>query len=282
MVGRMFRTIFWNMLAIVRLRYVIFTLAFFLFLGFVSAREASERAVLDTGSDRTTVWDALFVAFAGPGLRDTSLVRMLGWFLPHLIVCAMVGDKVWRDLSQHNPVFVVRVGLRLHWWLAQVISVVLATIAYTVLAMAVVLTIAGSMLEWSHPFDTSLVVTEALERPLYANAANITLWMTLLLMTTFCTFTIWQTTLSLITRLPTVITGALALILAFSWILGIDRKSLVPWLPGSQSMILRHDLFAPDVAGFSLVWSLVYNGIAILAAVFIGLFYTINMDFLGE
>lgn len=57
MVGRMFRTIFWNMLAIVRLRYVIFTLAFFLFLGFVSAREASERAVLDTGSDRTTVWE---------------------------------------------------------------------------------------------------------------------------------------------------------------------------------------------------------------------------------
>lgn len=176
----------------------------------------------------------------------------------------------------------MRVGSRLHWWLAQVISVVLATIVYTVLAMAVVLTIAGSMLEWSHPFDTSLVVTEALERPLYANAANITLWMILLLMTTFCTFTIWQTTLSLITRLPTVITGALALILVFSWILGIDRESLVPWLPGSQSMILRHDLFAPDVAGFSLVWSLVYNGIAILAAVFIGLFYTINMDFLGE
>ncbi|MDW8148420.1 MAG: hypothetical protein RMJ48_19255 [Roseiflexaceae bacterium] len=171
---------------------------------------------------------------------------------------------------------------RLHWWLAQVVSVVLATIAYTALALVVVLIIAGSMLKWSHPFDTSLVVTEALERPLRVNAADITLWTFLLLMTTFCTFTLWQTTLSLITRLPTVITGALALILALSWILGIDRASLVPWLPGSQSMILRHDLFAPDVAGFSFVWSLVYNGIALLAAVLIGLLYTSNMDFLGE
>ncbi|MCS7290715.1 MAG: hypothetical protein NZ699_16455 [Roseiflexus sp.] len=278
----MFRTILWNMLAIVRLRYVVLTLAFFLFLGFVSAREASERAVLDAGSDRITVWDAVFVTFAGPGLRDTSLVRMLGWFLPHLIVCAIVGDKVWRDLSQNNPAFVVRVDSRLHWWLAQVVSVVLATIAYTALALVVVLIIAGSMLKWSHPFDTSLVVTEALERPLRVNAADITLWTFLLLMTTFCTFTLWQTTLSLITRLPTVITGALALILALSWILGIDRASLVPWLPGSQSMILRHDLFAPDVAGFSFVWSLVYNGIALLAAVLIGLLYTSNMDFLGE
>jgi hypothetical protein len=66
--------------------------------------------------------------------------------------------------------------------------------------------------------------------------------------------------------------------MVLSWVFGIHHPYIVRYLPGSQSMLLRHTFLDPAVYGFSLAWSLIYNTIVIFIVSTGSLLYVRRMD----
>jgi len=65
-----------------------------------------------------------------------------------------------------------------------------------------------------------------------------------------------QTVLAVMWRNSFIALIFVAALMVISWVFGTNRVHIVPWLPGSQAMLLRHTLFEPSVPHFNLSFSL--------------------------
>lgn len=230
------------------------------------------------------VWDVLFVTFAGPGLVNDSLFEFVHWFLPYLFFFYLFGNIAEEDLSQRGVSLIPLIGSRRTWWCGEVVTLLLLSLLYVTTGIAVVLIVSRGLLPWSihiSPFLLSSGIWQTIPKDLSV-ATLILRWIFPLFFGTLFAVSFLQMTLSIWWRNAFLSFIAASAMMILSWLFGIRHPSVVRWLPGSQSMLLRHTFLEPQVHGFWLAWSLGYNAVIILAVLVISFIYVRRIDIVKE
>jgi hypothetical protein len=263
------RVIRLNLKTVFRWKDLLWTVVLFAVMGLLSVYEVVPyRTTLSRN-----VWDVLFVTFSGPALTNDSLFEFARWFLPYLFFFYLFGNTAEEDLSQRGVSIIPLIGSRRKWWLGEVATLLFLSLFYVMAGIAVILIVSGCFLPWSmhlSPFLLSGGIWPAIPK----NLTVVTLilqWIFPLFFGTLSAISLLQTALSIQWRNAFTSLIAVSAIMILSWLFGIRRPHVVRWLPGSQSMLLRHTFLEPNVYGFSLTWSLVYNAVLILAILAVSL-----------
>lgn len=230
------------------------------------------------------VWDVLFVTFSGPGLTNDSLFEFVHWFLPYLFFFYLFGNTAEEDLSQRGVSLVPRIGSRRKWWRGRVVALLFLSLFYVVAGIAVVLIISGCFLPWSahlSPFLLSSGIWPTIPRDLSVSVLLLQ-WIFPLFLGALAAISLLQTALSLQWRNAFLSFIAASALIVLSWLFGTQHPLAVRWLPGSQSMLLRHTFLEPRVHGFSLAWSLGYNAAIILAVLAVSFVCIRRIDIVKE
>jgi hypothetical protein len=274
----------WDLYATLRWWHLGATLLLFGFTGRHAAVQAARVAQAYGQQLPVSVWDACVLAFAGPGLTDTSPLAMLTWFVPHMLFFYLIGDMVYGELVQRGCAVVPSVGSRRRWWWGKVMTLALLAVGYAVLGVGAVLASALTTLPWSSVWEGGVLalLNASASPPPTISVATLLPWVLWLFAGTLFMAALWQTTLALLFRRSLYGLVAVVMVMLVSWLLGTDNPGLVRWLPGSQSMLLRHTLFEPAVRQFTFQWSLLYNAALALVAIGVGRWYVARMDIFGR
>jgi uncharacterized membrane protein YuzA (DUF378 family) len=225
------------------------------------------------------VWDVLFVAFRGPSISNDSLFNLIFWFLPYLMFFYMFGNIAEEELSQRGVSIIPLIGSRRKWWLGEVITLFLLSIIYVLIGIATVLAVSLFFLPWSNQISSFLLSLKLWQIPKDTTVVTLMIrWIFLLFGSTLFALSFIQMTISIIWRNSFTALILVCAVMILSWLSGIGHPYIVKWLPGSQSMLLRHTFLDPMVYGFSLTWSLVYNAIIVLIVLAVSFIYVRRMD----
>ena len=230
------------------------------------------------------VWDVLLVTFAGPGLTNDSIFEFVHWFLPYLFFFYLFGSIAEEDLSQRGVSLIPLIGSRRKWWLGEVVTLLILSFFYVVTGVATILIVSRCFLPWSihiSPFLLSSGIWQTIPKDLTV-AMLILRWIFPLFLGTLVAVSFLQTVLSMQWRNAFLSFIAASAMMILSWLFGIRHPSVVRWLPGSQSILLRHTFLEPQVRGFSVAWSLGYNAVIILAVLVISFIYVRRIDIVKE
>ncbi len=230
------------------------------------------------------VWDVLFVTFSGPGLTNDSLFEFVHWFLPYLFFFYLFGNIAEEDLSQRGVSLIPLIGSRRTWWLGEVVTLLILSLFYVVTGVVTTLIVSRCLLPWSanlSPFLLSSGIWQTIPKDLTV-AMLILRWIFPLFFGTLVAVSFLQMTLSIWWRNAFLSFIAASAMMILSWLFGIRHPSVVRWLPGSQSMLLRHTFLEPQVHGFSLAWSLGYNAVIILAVLVVSFICIRRIDIVKE
>jgi len=216
---------------------------------------------------KKNIWDAIFVSFAGPGMWGTSILEMLRWFVPHLLFFYLIGDMAEGELQYRGPLVIPLVGSRRLWWLGKITTLFILAVGYTVFGIVTTIIGAAIALPWAMDLSPFLRSGALWTVPDTMNVMALLAWFVSLISSTLFAISLLQITLSVWWRRAFYAFTSISALMLLSWLLGIDNPILVRWLPGSQSMLLRHTIFDSGVPNHSLAWSLGYN-IVIVTVVF--------------
>jgi len=269
------RAIHTNLKTTLRMKYLILTVVTFSLIGLFSIYEV----VTYPSSFSKNVWDVLFVAFAGPSISDDSLFNLIFWFLPYLMFFYMFGNIAEEELSQRGVSIIPLIGSRRKWWLGEVATLFILSIIYFLIGIATVLAVSLFFLPLSNQISPFLLSLKLWQIPKDMTVATLMIrWIFLLFGSTLFAISFIQMTISIIWRNSFTALILVCAVTILSWLFGIGHPYMVRWLPGSQSMLLRHTFLDPMVYGFSLTWSLVYNAIIILIVLAVSFIYVRRMD----
>lgn len=240
-------------------------------LWYVQRLAALENSV---GITTVTAGDAFLVAFAGPALNHTSILQLLFWFIPQLLFFYLYGNHASNEFFLRGHIVLPRTGSRSRWWWGKLITTMGLVSGYTAIYFAIGLGILaiGTVGMGAIPTGGLQTLPPSFSFPAIVGRAVI-LSGTTLIMLSFL-----QLLLSLMMKREWQSFVILNLVILGSWLLGSQHVALLPWLPGSQSMLLRHALFQPSLPKFTVSWSLQYNIIAAASLAYIGLWYVKRVD----
>lgn len=270
------RVIHINFKTTLRMKDLILTVVIFSLIGLFSVYDV----VTFPSSCAKNVWDVLFVAFAGPLISNDSLFTLIFWFLPYLMFFYMFGNIAEEELSQRGVSIIPLIGSRRKWWLGEVVTLLILSFIYVLAGIATVLAVSLFFLPWSNQISPFLFSGE-IWQTIPKDTTVVTLmirWIFLLFGSTLFAVSFIQMVLSVIWRNSFTALILVCTVMILSWLFGIGHPYLVRWLPGSQSMLLRHTFLDPTVYGFYLTWSLVYNAIIILIVLAVSFIYVRRMD----
>ncbi|MGC8691261.1 MAG: hypothetical protein ACP5SP_07470 [Caldisericum sp.] len=254
---------------------LILTVVIFSLIGLFSVYEVATYP----SSYSKNVWDVLFVAFAGPSISDDSLFNLIFWFLPYLMFFYMFGNTAEEELSQRGVSIIPLIGSRRKWWLGEIATLLILSIIYVLIGIATVLIVSLFFLPLSNEISPFLLSLKLWQIPKDTTVVTLMIrWVFLLFGSTLFALSFIQMALSVIWRNSFTALILVCAVMILSWLFGIRHPYLVRWLPGSQSMLLRHTFLDPTVYGFSLMWSLVYNAIIVLIILAVSFIYVRRMD----
>jgi len=253
----------WNLKSTLRWQYFLYPVLAFCFIGWSSSLYVN-RLLLDIEKN---VWDGVFISFAGPGVWSTSIVEMFRWFVPYLLFFYLVGDLAEGELSLRGYAIIPAIGSRLHWWLGKVITLFIFAIGYSLFGVCVVILSAALILPWNTQLSPFLL--ELWQDTEVLSISQLIAWITILVSNTLFAVALLQITVSIWLRKPFYAFAFVSTVMVLSWLAGIESPNIVRWLPGSQSMLLRHTEFDSSVLNFPLAWSVIYN-LVVTLLVFLG------------
>jgi len=264
-----------NFKTTLRMKDLILTVVIFTLIGLFSVYEVATYP----SPCAKNVWDVLFVAFAGPSISDDSLFTLIFWFLPYLMFFYMFGNIAEDELSQRGVSIIPLIGSRRKWWLGEVVTLLILSFIYVLAGIATVLAVSLFFLPWSNQISPFLLSLKLWQIPKDTTVVTLMIrWVFLLFGSTLFAVSFIQMAFSVIWRNSFTALILVCAVMILSWLFGMGHPYLVRWLPGSQSMLLRHTFLDPTVYGFSLTWSLVYNAIIVLIVLAVSFIYVHRMD----
>ena len=250
-----FYVLSWNLKTILRKRHLLLTV-----LGFGLIGVSSVCYVLLYPSPlKRNIWDAVLVAFAGPGIWGNSILDMLRWFVPNVLFLYLFGNIAAGEFDRGGVFIIPLIGSRKMWWLGKIATLLILSIGYMALGLVIVVICSMVFLPWSSELSPFLLSETFLQRQGDFQIEILLGWITILFTSTLFAISSLQAALSIFWKKSFVAFLAVIAVLIMSWLAGNDHPAIAPWLPGSQSMLLRHTYFDPSVPNFSLAWSLIYN-----------------------
>ena len=271
----------WNLRTSLRWNFLAGVFVLFGFMGWRSAIQVVDQLSSPQSVMTANLWDAFFVSFSGPGVWGYSLGQALPWFISHIFFFYLFGDIAIGELLHRGYAVVPLVGSRLRWWYGKEVVLLIFAIGYMLMSMLAVLAGGLIVLPWSWQPSELMISGEMWVMPKGMEIGTLLGWIFILFSSTLYVMASVQLTLSLFGRRSFYGFSAISVIAIISWLLGIDNPYLSRWLPGSQSMLLRHTFFDPNVPGFSMEWSLIYNTTLFLIVFGLGAWYVRRMDIYG-
>jgi hypothetical protein len=254
-----FRIIQWNIQTSIRWYSLLGLLVLFGFMGWRSAIRVVDVLSSSQLSMTVNIWDVLFFSFAGPDVWEYSLLKALPWLISHIIFFYLIGDIATGELMNRGYAIVPMVGSRLRWWFGKQVVLLIFSIGYMLIIMVAVIAGGLFVLPWSWQPSELMISGGIWYIPMGLGIGALLVWIFILFSSTLFALTSMQLTLSLFGRRSFYGFSVISFITIISWLSGIDNPYFSRWLPGSQSMLLRHTFFDPHVPGFSLEWSIIYN-----------------------
>lgn len=249
-------------------RIIFGTVLLSVFTGWNGAHSAASYAILPI----VTIWDSLFIALAGPGRENFSLLTFLPWFVIHIWFCFLMNYLLSGEHHLLGFDNVHRLGSRQKWGLIISLSLWLNVIFYVIL-VTLFAGIGGFLWQLAssvpplHLTDTWITVDT------YFQLLTLTT-VTLLIMSTL------QFLLSL--ALKKVIYGFITSVVMYSIAWLIDHPIVEMLLPTTQSMMFRHAPLDNKNPAFTFEWSLVYSFCLWIVFTLVTRFYIGRMDFIRE
>lgn len=273
--------VYWSVRSALRWWWVATTGVMFVFVGRSSAQEALAILAHDGEPGNAGVWDAALLAFAGPGVDQSALRSWAAWLVTHLLFLYFVGDLAYAELPRRGYAVLPRIGTRVRWWLGKVVTLAVLTAGFTLEGLLAVLLGSLTKLPWSWRAPI-LPVVAALPRVVRYSEVDTALAAGLILFfTTLLAMGCLEAALSIALRRSFYGFASASAILLLSLALGTSHPGLIRWLPGSQSMLIRHSFFDPRVPGFSFLWSLIYDSVLIVGAIGAGVSLMARFDVVG-
>ena len=263
-----------NLKTAFRMKDLILTIVIFSLIGLFSVYEA----VTFPSSSSKNVWDVLFVTFAGPPLSSNSLFSFTFWFLPYLIFFYLFGNIAEEELSQRGVSVIPLIGSRRKWWLGKTVTLFILSIIYVVISIVIILVVSSFFLPLSSRISPFLLSGTLQYIPKGITVVILIKWVFLLYLSTLFTLSFVQMAFSVIWRNSFTALILVSTVMVLSWLFGIGHPYIVRWLPGSQSMLLRHTFFDSSVYNFSLNFSLVYNAVIVLIILAVSFIYIRRID----
>ncbi len=224
------------------------------------------------------VWDALLVSFAGPPLSSDSLFNFVFWFLPYLIFFYLFGNIAEEELSQRGVSVIPLIGSRRKWWLGKTVTLFILSIIYVVISIVIILVVSSFFLPLSNQISPFLLSGTLQYIPEGITVVILIKWVFLLYLSTLFALSFIQMAFSVIWRNSFTALILVSAVMILSWLFGIGHSYIVRWLPGSQSMLIRHTFFDSSVYSFSLSFSLIYNAVIVLIILAVSSVYIRRMD----
>ncbi len=263
-----------NLKTAFRIKDLILTVITFSLIGLLSVYEIASFP----SSYSKNVWDVLFVAFAGPPLSSDSLFNFIFWFLPYLMFFYLFGNIAEEELSQRGVSVIPLIGSRRKWWLGKTVTLFMLSTIYVVISIVIILAVSSFFLPLSNQISPFLLSGTLQYIPEGITVMILVKWIFLLYLGTLFALSFVQMALSVIWRNSFTALILVCAVMMLSWLFGIGHPYIVRWLPGSQSMLLRHTFFDPSVYSFSLSFSLIYNAVIVLTILVVSFIYIRRMD----
>lgn len=208
-----------------------------------------------------SIGEGVLIALSGPfgdGLNLTP--NTLIWLAIHVVFFFVSGDVAQRQLDELGPAAVTRAGGRLKWWGGQLLAQLLLALAYTTLMIGFAIVGAwasGTRWNWSVGQGLALI-SVPWNVPPNMTIAYVFGHMLILVWTTLAAVGAAQLVVATMTRRSTVGFLFSNSVLALSWVTVAMVPVAVFWLPGAQSMVIRHRPYAGS-EGPTLLWTLLVN-----------------------
>lgn len=219
-----------------------------------------------------TYHDLLFTAFKGKEwiIGTQNIEFPFSWLFFYLLPPFIIGGYVREDLFFQSSFLVIRSKYRLSLIVSKLLFSLLIILIFYISVFLISLLLGASFLmtdsKWS-PFALIEVV------PLFSsNVSPNTLVSTMFILS-------FLVSLLLVTlqTVGTLILKPIYVLLILLSVLTISVFSRSIWLPGSISMIVRHEVFA-SINGFSSTFSIIYVFSMIILIIFIGIIVFKKID----
>jgi hypothetical protein len=233
----------------------------------------------DSSASITSLGDYYFIAFSGPVNESLSMIELLLWFIPHMLFFYLIGDMAYGELSQKGYFLLPILGSRGCWWSGKVLTLFILSVLFVFLQI-LALTLGAALVIPIRIDSLRQLITLASLWPNSQAFSGIQILLVILVLyiTTLFALGTLQMTFSFFFKRSVysfLFASGIALISSFA---SINHPELVRWLPGAQSMLIRHTFIDATVPGFSLLWSISYNVFLAAASVAIGLLVLKRLD----
>jgi len=236
----------------------------------------------DFTSSIKSIGDFYFLFFSGPGNGSLSLIEILVWFIPQMLFYFLIGDIAYDELSQRGSVLLPILGSRWGWWSGKVLTLFVFSLIYV---SGLILTITLGLI-FANPthinsFNSSVTLTSLWPNSQDFSGGQLILLIALLYISSMFALGCIQMTFSLFCRRS--IYGFLLIIgiLLVSCFISVNPPWLVRWLPGTQTMLVRHTFIDVTIPDFSFLWSILYNATLVAVSLIIGFWAVKRLDITG-
>ncbi len=219
--------------------------------------------------------DLTFLTLSGPNINEQNIFVNFEWLLVQCTFLYLFVDIGFSNFFKKGNLILLRVGSRAKLCMLIILEIIFKILIFLVIQLLTVLVMGMCLfpIKWSN----TILATSKLMR-IHLNNFYTVIYMLLLLFLTYITLALIQNTISIIFKTPIISIVFYCILQFFTLNSGKINKNLIKWLPGNQSIIVRHTFIDPSIPYFSITWSILYNLLFIIILIIISFLYTSKLD----
>lgn len=276
----LFDVLRYSLASMVKGRWLLATLGVYLLVGLASAVRVADYAA--ASGLATNIYDVLFLTFSGPSRHSENPLDGLTWLLPHLLLTFWLGDAASRELHARGVYLLPKIGSRALWWSSKMLTFAAAGTVYFLVGIATVWLVGEVLVRGGTGWSELMRSGQLWPMPAGWSTVQFLSVAWLLFVSTAAAVVAWQNLLAVMLRNSLYAFAIASAVWIISWMGAGAGAETLRWLPGNQSMLVRHSVFDPEVVGFSLLWSLMYNAVLFVSAWWIGRGIVQRLDITGK
>ncbi|UCS14399.1 hypothetical protein [Clostridium botulinum] len=219
--------------------------------------------------------DLIFLTLSGPNIREQNIFIESEWLLVQFVFLYLLADVSFSSFFEKGPLILLRIGSRAKLWAVLIGKIILNILLFLFIQILTIVSL--GIFYFPIRWTNNILATSRLIR-VNINNLYAVFCMFLLLFLTYITLALIQNTMSIILKSPIISLVFCCILQFFTLNSGKINISLMKWLPGNQSIVVRHTLINPNVVNFNISWSVFYNLFFIIALVIIGFLYIDKLD----
>ena len=220
----------------------------------------------------SNILDYLFEAFKGIGYERQFSIT---WLTIQLYIAYIIGSYIVDDLLENGTYVLSRSGSRIKWWISKTIWMFISVLCFYGIAVITI----GAVVYFS-PAELSLKWSTYAEKAILP-LSDIKITPFFFLLRILVLAVVSSVAIGTVQICLSLIINPLFSYLAITVIWFATFFFFSPYLPGTNAMILRQNIFS-SFPSVTLTHSVIYNSVVILFFFVLGAFHFKNRDILSK